>query len=324
MNCPVCENDLSLPDTLKETMELHYDCPSCFSSLFLKGGKCEVLSQRTVSEKLPDGETKSAGPSPAGPDSDGDTEREEAAGPRDRAAETVSEADTPISPAVKPPESGEPVEEALPETPEIPSLKTEEETEPEALDVSSGGEKGVPPPPPAMDSDSLSEEANLPSASSPAEAPESFEFAEESVAAKSGDEDVSISATQASAAESALSREKQDPPMEQDQEEDFSGVEKFGNSPAPAGKGAFYYNVTVEEIDSEDLRAETEEILGDPALKLAPEQRDMSIQDGRLTVSKISPVQAHVIVKSLLGLSLKISWEQHLVADASPPPAGAP
>ena len=100
--------------------------------------------------------------------------------------------------------------------------------------------------------------------------------------------------------------------------EDFSDVEKFGNTPAPTGKGAFYYDVTINEIDSEDLRNQVEEVLEDEALKLSPKQFLFSAQEGSLVIKKISPVQAHVIVKSLLGLSLKISWEQHLIADAEP------
>ena len=328
MNCPVCGNDLSLPDKLKETTELHYDCPSCFSSLFLRGSKCEVLSRGTVSDELPGGETgeeaavEGVVPSLNESDSDENTEQEPADPPQALAEEAVSEADPPVAPASSSPEAGGPVEEVLPETPEIPeipALKETAETGPEMSDPSSGGEEGATLPASAAGSDPPSEEANSPSASSVEAGPESFEFTEESA---ENSEDVPLSAKQPSVPETALSKEKQELTAEQDREEDFSDVEKFGNSPTPAGKGVFYYNVTVEEMDSADLRAGAEEVLEDPALKLAPEQLDMSVQEGRLRISKISPVQAHVIVKSLLGLSLKISWEQHLVADS--PPESAP
>ena len=336
MNCPVCGNDLGLPDKLKETVELHYDCPGCFSSLFLSAGKCEVLSRGIVSDRPPatetagetDSETEEAllpstvppSPSAVASDSGESAGMEPPPSSRNRTEEAVPEEDSPVSPAPSSRKSDESVEEALSDNPEVPSLNKEEAAELKAPSPHSADEENIALTAVAEGLVPSSEETDSPVvASPPPESAESFEFSEESAGTKSSaDVPDSSTAGQASGAQPSPAGEKQNLGEERDREEDFSDVEKFGNSLAPAGKGAFYYDVTVEEIDSEDLRAETEEVLEDPALKLAPEQLNMSVEEGRLKVSKISPVQAHVIVKSLLGLSLKISWEQSLAADALP------
>ena len=56
-------------------------------------------------------------------------------------------------------------------------------------------------------------------------------------------------------------------------------------------------------------------VLDDERLNITPEEKDLSIKEGVLTITKISPVKAHIIVKSLMGLPMEISWRQHLVMD---------
>lgn len=275
MNCPVCQRDLNLPETIKESMELHYDCPGCFSSLFVKGGQCEVLSAGSDSDKMQT-EKLSAKDTP-----------QETETPVDSIEELQETDPTGISPesnlqeesASAPPEKGALEQEGLPEITEVPVLEETEEDPPKSPVASP--EEGSPFP--------TTEEPSEP-----------FEFSEEE----------------------ALEEEPLVQPAAQVEDEnipqggeDFSDVEQFGNTPAPSGKGAFYYDVTVNNIDSANLREQVEEVLEDQALKLTPDQVHFSKQDGRLVINKISPVQAHVIVKSLLGLSLTISWNQHLIAD---------
>ena len=100
-----------------------------------------------------------------------------------------------------------------------------------------------------------------------------------------------------------------------EKKEDFSDVEKFANTRISNNEGLFYYNLTIGEINSSDLREQVEVILKDEGLKLIQEVQSSSIKEGQLHLRKISPIQVHVIVRSLLGLPLDISWEQHLIAD---------
>lgn len=284
MNCPVCQNDLNLPETSKETMELHYDCPSCFSSLFVKGGKCEVLSAGPASDKM---QTDSPSVQETLPEAElsVDSERESENFMTEEQVESSMDSPSESLLTEDPGSTGlkeeSPEEDSVSEVTEVPILEEIEEVSPV--------------------SNAPSSEANEPSSSISEEPPTSFEFSEEESSESEGP-----------FVQPASEVEDENIAPEG---EDFSDMEQFGNAPAPSGKGAFYYDVTVNDIDSPKLREKVEEILEDEALKLEPDQVHLSKPEGRLAINKISPVQTHVIVKSLLGLSLTISWNQHLIAD---------
>ena len=93
--------------------------------------------------------------------------------------------------------------------------------------------------------------------------------------------------------------------------EDFSDVEKFGNISGNTHQGPFYYNLLIEEINSKEVREHLENVLSDEGLNLSSPQ----IKDGTLRLPRLTPAATHVIVKALLGWSVKISWEQELVVD---------
>ena len=93
--------------------------------------------------------------------------------------------------------------------------------------------------------------------------------------------------------------------------EDFSDVEKFGNISGNTHQGPFYYNLLIEEINSKEVRQHLENVLSDEGLNLSSPQ----IKDGTLRLPQLTPAATHVIVKALLGWSVKISWEQELVVD---------
>ena len=97
--------------------------------------------------------------------------------------------------------------------------------------------------------------------------------------------------------------------------EDFSEVTEYGNQQNLGKESAFHYNLILSEINSEEIHKQVKSILEDDALKLDPEKQDFLIKDGVLKISEISPVKVHIIVKSLIGLPVKISWEQHLAID---------
>ena len=93
--------------------------------------------------------------------------------------------------------------------------------------------------------------------------------------------------------------------------EDFSDVEKFGNTTGRTHQGPFYYNLLIEEINSKETREHLHSVLNDEGLNLPP----IKIKDGILKLHRLTPAATHVIVKSLLGWSLKISWEQELAVE---------
>ena len=93
--------------------------------------------------------------------------------------------------------------------------------------------------------------------------------------------------------------------------EDFSDVEKFGNISGNTHQGPFYYTLLIEEINSKEVRQHLENVLSDEGLNLSSPQ----IKDGTLRLPRLTPAATHVIVKALLGWSVKISWEQELVVD---------
>ncbi len=109
--------------------------------------------------------------------------------------------------------------------------------------------------------------------------------------------------------------EPQSPAPDGGQKEDFSEVSKYGNTPSAGEDGIFFYDLFLSGIDSIELKEAVQMVLDDEYLKISPEEKDISIKNGALRVSKISPVKAHIIVKSLIGLPMGISWKQHLAVD---------
>lgn len=93
--------------------------------------------------------------------------------------------------------------------------------------------------------------------------------------------------------------------------EDFSDVESFGNATGKTHQGPFYYNLLIGEINSRETREHLDSVLSDEGLNLPP----VKIKDGTLKLPRLTPAAAHVIVKALLGWSLKISWEQELAVE---------
>ena len=119
--------------------------------------------------------------------------------------------------------------------------------------------------------------------------------------------------------ESLSSSSEELPPIENVEEnplpskEDFAEVTNYGNKASE--EGAFSYDLTLSEINSKEVREKIEKVLEDGFLNMNPEENDLSIKEGVLKLKNMSPVQVHIIVKSLIGFPLKIAWKQELVVD---------
>ena len=99
---------------------------------------------------------------------------------------------------------------------------------------------------------------------------------------------------------------------EEEKLEDFSDLERWGNRPGNTHQGPFFYNLLIEDINSQETREYVKEVLSDEGLNLPP----FRIKGGSLRLPRLSPAAAHVIVKALIGRPLTLSWEQELTAEA--------
>lgn len=98
--------------------------------------------------------------------------------------------------------------------------------------------------------------------------------------------------------------------------EDFSEVVEFAHK--EKAKSLFLYDLTLSEINSQEVRDHVLFVLQEEALNLS--LQDSQLQDikktGKIFLADLSPVQVHVIVHSLMGSPLKIYWKQKHIADS--------
>ena len=297
MNCPVCKTKFDFPSLDLE--EFYYDCPHCNSSLLFKNGDYKILSQGKV-----------------------EPEKSESENPPEDSSEEIKE-NTKQELLEEPVESIPKNQKKKPENP-VESASENQEQEPE------NSQEEVEVPDETEEEFIPDETSHVPELSSPEEETSENKSGEEDPVAESEQED------QQNREEAPLEEEKDAPdnfssekdfsfteeleePLQKEtetesQKEDFSEVAEFGNTKDQDQQGPFIYDLTLKEINSQELREKVLEVLNDEYLNL-PE--DSSIKDGQITLTKISPVQAYVIVTSLMGLPLQISWKQQHIADSS-------
>lgn len=93
---------------------------------------------------------------------------------------------------------------------------------------------------------------------------------------------------------------------------DFSDVLAFANSEGDiSGGGSLNYNLVIEGIDTSDVRLSLREAVSEPKYLWNTEEIMSGIESGKLTIKAISPVKAFMLINSLRGLPLRVSWEQH-------------
>ena len=235
MNCPVCHTKITSP--IPSSGELYYDCSACLSSLLLKNGKCELLSQ---------------GEAPANP----------------------------APPTVMPAEAG--IQQEGESYQETPNFEEEVAQNPEA-ETSQDWEAEEPP----------NEETQVP------------QIEEEDMSA----EDSYVFSEQEEPEEA--------PQSPQEEKENFSELEEFAKQDDENQKGSYLYALTLSEINSKESKEKVLEILNDQALGLELSSSDLQKfhEKGQIQLEDMSPVHVYVILHSIMGLSVKIHWEQRHVAD---------
>ena len=351
MKCPVCKTLIELPSINSE--EFYYDCSVCDSALLFKKGECEILSEGQIktSSGSPEAENKSleekesptaeaennaleekqspaAEPenksleekeSPATePENNALEEKESpATEPENNALEEESPAneaeglsaiqDPPSSPETEDSPKEDLEEDFVPdETTEVPELTFPGEISEEEIPENKILEEKIP--------ENLSEtekKESTPSSPLKTEEPleedqsdkgEDFPFEEDNLSKKS----------EPSEEEAGLI----EPPSEKEQKEDFAEVAKFGNTQDLDREGPFLYDLILTAINSQNVREKVLSVLEDEHLNLSLQEKPPLIKDGKITIPKISPVKAYVIITSLMGLPLEISWTQHHIADS--------
>ena len=107
---------------------------------------------------------------------------------------------------------------------------------------------------------------------------------------------------------------EEDDDMVSSSEEHASGLsdlKDFANSEeSSAREGEFFYDVTVSEIDSEELRLAFQEAITDSKFRLDVSAIMSSIKEGIVTIRHINPVKASVLIQRIKIYSFKINWKQ--------------
>ena len=335
MKCPVCKAECPIQDSADE---VYYDCLSCESSLLFNKGECVVLSagfpqQKTEppleeiptednpdqaesetkilyekQEEVPTNYVQQENPSKEdleiesgftqgtiykGPSLEGQDESSsvEDSSLEEEVFEEMSSSD---EQSTQVPELTQPKEEeylqGADEQKEVDSEQEENEEEQAEEEIME---------------EEASSTGNLSDSGAEQEASqlgEDFAFEEEPVDEEQGAEP-----------------EVEEPPPSQ--KEDFTEVADFGNTQDEDRQGPFLYDLILSEINSLPVRKKVLSILEDESLNLPLNEDNVPlkdrIKDGKITISKISPVQAYVIVTFLMGSPLSISWSQSHIAESS-------
>ena len=315
MKCPICKTDLEF--SAQNLEEVYYDCSNCGSSLFFKDGECEVLSEGQIKAEAPleeaeEPEEARAAENP--PQTPQDSEQEAPGNP----PQTPQDSEQEAPPASLPPEESATREESA------PSAESENLPEGELEDFVPEESTGVPElNQPEEDFAETPKDSPDFAESSPsereAEKPEDFQFEEEAESLPEEPAKEPAEKLPEEPAEGALSQTR----AGASKKEDFSEVAEFGMAQGQNKQGPFIYDLALSQINSQDLREKVLELAENEALGLHFEEGEQPIKEGQITFSKISPVQAHIILLSLMGLPLRIDWKQRHIAD-SPDSSGKP
>jgi hypothetical protein len=104
--------------------------------------------------------------------------------------------------------------------------------------------------------------------------------------------------------------------MPNDEESHDLGVEAFAQSErSSAEEGLYLYEVSIEDLDTQEIIADVRKVLEDPRFELDTEHlfQDLLTNKGILKVRDLGPVKASMLLARLHSFPIVISWEQYLV-----------
>ena len=96
-------------------------------------------------------------------------------------------------------------------------------------------------------------------------------------------------------------------------------IADFGNQPVDnSSVGALFYDVQISRIDTLELRKAVVAALQDAKFKWQSEELENKIHNGILTIPRLSPIKASILVKKIRHLDVDVSWTQGNVYEAPP------
>ena len=351
MKCPICQTTLEFSGEGLE--EFYYDCSHCDSSLFFKNGNCEVLNKgdpsKTGNKKTFKPKKMAKQEESLAPDLTNHSDKKKKQEESNFLSQNLSkkpgtdnssgedQAD-PLKKDLSPAEEEDPVndskalaenksqqeEEFFPdETTQVPELGRAEEDlqfkeENQNPEKPSEFSSSVPQTPSSSQTPSSPRQRESKENQSPEKPLESLventaDPSERPKQETEGGEDFQFEPDGDPVSKDSSS-------VEQSEKENFSEVAEFGSSTDQDKQSPFLYDLTLNEINSQIVREKVLSVLEDESLALSSGDSENlmpnRIKDGKITLSKISPVQAYVIVTSLMGLPLNISWEQSHIAES--------
>ena len=94
-------------------------------------------------------------------------------------------------------------------------------------------------------------------------------------------------------------------------------ISEYANSELSQGKnGAFVYNVSIQDIDSKEIREYLREAINDARFNWDVSAIISQIKDGELLLRNLSPVKASILINRIKRLPVKIRWEQYAITQA--------
>jgi hypothetical protein len=92
----------------------------------------------------------------------------------------------------------------------------------------------------------------------------------------------------------------------------LSSVSQYANS--DQAYGPLTYSVTIEAIDTREIRQQVLEALADQKFQWDTKEIGKRIKSGRLKIENLNPVKASVLIHRLQDVPVKVSWIQNVYA----------
>jgi hypothetical protein len=103
-------------------------------------------------------------------------------------------------------------------------------------------------------------------------------------------------------------------PVQDPNQPGLDEIADYGNSEVSrASDGLLLFNVIIDGIDTNELRAAVQSVLDDKRFLWNPDGLMNSIRNGRLKITKINSIKASLLVKRLKNLDVTIRWEQYAI-----------
>lgn len=117
--------------------------------------------------------------------------------------------------------------------------------------------------------------------------------------------------------ERLLAEEFSSEEIEEEEHQDFSDVEEYGNAQATSGKGFLRYDLRVDGVDSVEIEQQVLSVLEDPRFHWDAKEIIQAQKEGVLVIKNLNPIKAMCLVSELSFLPVELSWEQYMALNIS-------